>query len=222
MPTETVDDHHYFLGVLVLLAKDDETPIPLRTNSIVAAAADKSVLTSTVLTGLLALLLEDTMRLFRVLLGLACVNLAQCQRSNAQRELVNRQQPYYRTTDAAVLGAPNHTAALGNPLKGLFGGIRWSKPPLIDTIPLSLEWFNLGLGKVDEVISTQSNLRGASTDPILLTHCALFQPRSWTVTILSIGLSSTIFWTVLRVEVCMPCFQCTFITLARISSFLAI
>jgi len=89
------------------------------------------------------------MRLFWVLLGLVCVNLAQCQRSNAQRELVDRQPPYYWTTDSAVLGAPNHTAALGNPLKGLFGSIRWSKPPLIDTIPLSLEWFNLGLGKVD-------------------------------------------------------------------------
>lgn len=44
------------------------------------------------------------------------------------------------------LGSPNFAAALGNPIKGLVGGARWYPPPPLDeTIPLSMEWFNVGV-----------------------------------------------------------------------------
>jgi len=49
-------------------------------------------------------------------------------------------EPYYWTNDTTVLGVPNATAALGNPLKGLIGGVRWAPPPLPNNVPLSMEW----------------------------------------------------------------------------------
>jgi len=50
---------------------------------------------------------------------------------------------YYSTQDPAVLGTPDTNATLGNPLKGLFGGTRWNPPPLLETVPFSLEWYNV-------------------------------------------------------------------------------
>lgn len=55
---------------------------------------------------------------------------------------------YYETTDQSVLGAYNESAALGNPMKGIFGGQRWkSANSANDTyaIPSSLEWYNVGV-----------------------------------------------------------------------------
>lgn len=51
-------------------------------------------------------------------------------------------EPYYfRTTNLTILGVPNATAALGNPLKGLIGGVRWAPPPLPNNVPLTMEWY---------------------------------------------------------------------------------
>jgi hypothetical protein len=55
---------------------------------------------------------------------------------------------YYQTNDPAVLGVPDVMASIGNPLKGLMGGVRWAPPPLLDSIPSSLEWFNVGLDEI--------------------------------------------------------------------------
>lgn len=52
------------------------------------------------------------------------------------------QTPYYTHAD---LGVPNRMAAIGNPLKGLIGSSIWTTPPLDETIPLSMEWYNLGV-----------------------------------------------------------------------------
>jgi Malectin domain len=57
-------------------------------------------------------------------------------------------QEFYRSKDPAVLGALNLTAGMNNPLKGLIGGARWATPPLINTVPLSMEWYNLGLDEM--------------------------------------------------------------------------
>jgi Malectin domain len=57
-------------------------------------------------------------------------------------------QEFYRSKDPAVLGALNLTAGMNNPLKGLIGGARWARPPLINTVPLSMEWYNLGLDEM--------------------------------------------------------------------------
>ena len=62
------------------------------------------------------------------------------------RELQNA--PYFEIDDPAVLGAFNRKAALGNPLKGLLGGVRWSQAPLPEAVPLSLEWANFGLNEI--------------------------------------------------------------------------
>jgi hypothetical protein len=56
--------------------------------------------------------------------------------------------PYYSTSDAAVLGASNPDAAIGNPLKGLVNSPWWqsSNPPT--SIPNSLEHYYIGLDKI--------------------------------------------------------------------------
>jgi hypothetical protein len=61
--------------------------------------------------------------------------------------------PYYSTADAAVLGASNPDAAIGNPLKGLVNSPWWqsSNPPT--SIPNSLEHFYIPL----DVIMTGPN-----------------------------------------------------------------
>ena len=53
--------------------------------------------------------------------------------------------PYFQTSD---LGPLNLAAALGNPLKGLIGGARYAPPPLPESVPLSMEWFNFGLDEI--------------------------------------------------------------------------
>ena len=57
-------------------------------------------------------------------------------------------QPYYRTNNTSILGKPNYGASLGNPMKGLAGGARWAKPPLPDAVPLSIEFYNIGLDEI--------------------------------------------------------------------------
>lgn len=55
-------------------------------------------------------------------------------------------QPYYRTRD---LGTPNVNAAIGNPLKGLAGGPRYSqKSPLPNSVPSAIEFYNVGLDEI--------------------------------------------------------------------------
>ena len=73
-------------------------------------------------------------------------------KSNHLRGLVNDEPQrrianpvYFRTNSTAVLGAPNLNAAVGNPLKGLAGGARWAPLPLPDSVPLSIEFYNLGV-----------------------------------------------------------------------------
>jgi hypothetical protein len=52
--------------------------------------------------------------------------------------------PYNHTVPN--LPGPNVMATLGNPLKGLVGGSRWAAPPLrSDIVPLSMEFFNVGV-----------------------------------------------------------------------------
>jgi Malectin domain len=65
----------------------------------------------------------------------------------ASRDLLIGQE-FFRSKDPAVLGALNLTAGMNNPLKGLIGGARWATPPLINTVPLRMEWYNLGLDEV--------------------------------------------------------------------------
>jgi len=79
--------------------------------------------------------------LLLLLLTLAAPRSCHSFRLSEQRVLVG--EPYFRTNDTAVLGAPNNTAALGNPLKGLMGGIRWSPPPLPDNVPSAVEGYEL-------------------------------------------------------------------------------
>jgi hypothetical protein len=57
-------------------------------------------------------------------------------------------QEFFRSKDPAVLGAFNLEAGMNNPLKGLIGGARWATPPLLNTVPLSMEWYNLGLDEM--------------------------------------------------------------------------
>ena len=55
-------------------------------------------------------------------------------------------QPYYRTSD---LGAPNVDAAIGNPLKGLAGGPRYSQnSPLPSSVPSAIEFYNVGFDEI--------------------------------------------------------------------------
>jgi hypothetical protein len=86
------------------------------------------------------------MLLLLVVDGLSSVSDAQQpEQYETQRRLENI--PYYTTSDPNVLGGPNTSAALGNPLKGLYGGVRWATPPLPEAVPLSIEWYNIGVRK---------------------------------------------------------------------------
>jgi len=80
-----------------------------------------------------------------LLVALFALSMAQpCFGGNLRsREL--QTAPYFQTSD---LGELNLEAASGNPLKGLFGGKRWKYGPLPEKIPLSLEWYNLGLDEI--------------------------------------------------------------------------
>jgi hypothetical protein len=51
--------------------------------------------------------------------------------------------PYHTVPN---LPLPNLLATMGNPLKGLVGGSRWTTPPLRnDIVPHSMEFFNVGV-----------------------------------------------------------------------------
>ena len=66
---------------------------------------------------------------------------------------------YYETTNPELLGEYNEAAALGNPLKGLFGGPRWfglDKLPMPDLIPSSLEWYNIAVSHPQNVESKKN------------------------------------------------------------------
>jgi len=72
-------------------------------------------------------------------------HLRHSKSSSRHRGLLLEGEPYYTTSDPAILGAPNTLSALGNPLKGLIGGARWANPPLPDNVPLTMEWYNIGV-----------------------------------------------------------------------------
>lgn len=74
------------------------------------------------------------------------LSLISCQPAlvRRHRQLLSN-EPYYVVTNYSVLGEPNETAALGNPLKGLMGGGRWAPLPLPESVPLSMEWYNIGV-----------------------------------------------------------------------------
>jgi hypothetical protein len=57
--------------------------------------------------------------------------------------------PYFRTNDTAILGKPDVNAAIGNPLKGLAGGPRYSQSsPLPNSVPSAIEFYNFGLDEI--------------------------------------------------------------------------
>jgi hypothetical protein len=66
-------------------------------------------------------------------------------RGNDERQLLGT--PYYEISEATVLGAASEMAAIGNPMKGLAGGSRWSSLPMVNSVPLAIEFFNIGLGE---------------------------------------------------------------------------
>jgi hypothetical protein len=79
-----------------------------------------------------------------------CMVWCQCIRRSEQpasRNLLIGQE-FFRSKDPAVLGALNLAAGMNNPLKGLIGGARWATPPLLNTVPLSMEWYNMGLDEM--------------------------------------------------------------------------
>jgi len=77
---------------------------------------------------------------------LAHGGLAQHLRGTGKEERHLYGEVYYQTSDPVLLGAPNEMAAIGNPLKGLAGGSRYAPPPLPESVPLAIEFFNIGLG----------------------------------------------------------------------------
>jgi hypothetical protein len=57
--------------------------------------------------------------------------------------------PYFRMKDTAILGKPNVNAAIGNPLKGLAGGPRYSQSsPLPNSVPSAIEFYNIALDEI--------------------------------------------------------------------------
>ena len=63
-----------------------------------------------------------------------------------QQQTSSTLQPYYLTRD---LGVPNVDVAIGNPLKGLAGGPRYSqKSPLPNSVPSAIEFYNVGLDEI--------------------------------------------------------------------------
>jgi hypothetical protein len=74
------------------------------------------------------------------------------RRASAKPEVRRVQEdpiPYFSSNDTAILGAPNLTAAIGNPLKGLAGGPRYSQSsPLPNSVPSAIEFYNIGLDEI--------------------------------------------------------------------------
>jgi hypothetical protein len=65
------------------------------------------------------------------------------------RVLQSGENPYYRTNDTSILGAPNLTAAIGNPLKGLARAPRWSQPSMLPNMtPSAIEFYYIGLDEI--------------------------------------------------------------------------
>ena len=85
-------------------------------------------------------------------------------RENRATESRLTEQAYYSTNDPAVLGVPNVNVTAGNPLKGLFGGTRWAPPPLPDSVPFSLEWYNVAL---DEMMVGENQFDWSLLDSLL-------------------------------------------------------
>jgi hypothetical protein len=57
--------------------------------------------------------------------------------------------PYYRINDTDILGKPDVNAAVGNPLKGLAGGPRYSQSsPLPNSVPSAIEFYNIALDEI--------------------------------------------------------------------------
>jgi len=83
-----------------------------------------------------------------VLTSLLLLALAGAGRCDNLRSRALQNEPYFKTDDSALLGAFDRNAAMGNPLKGLLGGSRWSGVPLPDAVPLSMEWANFGLDEM--------------------------------------------------------------------------
>ena len=56
---------------------------------------------------------------------------------------------YYRSNDTNTLGIPDVNVAIGNPLKGLAGGPRWSQEsPLPNSVPSAIEFYNIAFDEV--------------------------------------------------------------------------
>jgi hypothetical protein len=68
---------------------------------------------------------------------------------------------YYTTSN---LGARNIDAAMGNPLKGLMSSPRWARPPYRSDIPISLEYYYIGL---DEVITGDNQFDWTAVEDLL-------------------------------------------------------
>ena len=83
-------------------------------------------------------------------------------------------ESYYVTQDPVVLGTPDTNAALGNPLKGLFGGTRWNPPPLLETVPFSLEWYNVAVS-----LHCFANRSWLSLNSLFAHWCSCLSCISW-------------------------------------------
>lgn len=83
-----------------------------------------------------------------LLTSLLLFTLAGAGKCDNLRSRTLQSAPYFETSDAALLGAFDRNAAMGNPLKGLLGGSRWSHGPLPEAVPLSMEWANFGLDEI--------------------------------------------------------------------------
>ena len=56
---------------------------------------------------------------------------------------------YYRRNDTNTLGVPDVMVAIGNPMKGLAGGPRWSQQsPLPNSVPSAIEFYNIALDEI--------------------------------------------------------------------------
>jgi hypothetical protein len=77
---------------------------------------------------------------------------------------------YYSTNSTNILGAPNVSLAIGNPLKGLAGGPRWSQQsPLPNSVPSAVEFYNIAL---DEIMTGDNTFNWALHDQFLSESAA--------------------------------------------------
>jgi hypothetical protein len=79
--------------------------------------------------------------------------------------------------DTNILGLPDVNVAIGNPLKGLAGGPRWSQQsPLPNSVPSSIEFYNIAL---DEVMLGDNQFNWAHTHTLPGTQALLELKRSY-------------------------------------------